>query len=210
MRGFPDFRMRTLIIQRLEAGFGPFHSTGYCGDSAPRAASESSSGSFGRGLLESGYHAGTGALPVASFQGIALSSLGNRGNSVTERRAHEQAARSGAGDAGPADPENPGTAAAAWLGAEPATETGFERGAAGERRLTLSGAAQAGATRVDSGGVEADREQSAGEVLLADAAGQAASGAGSGELGSTGGGDYKRDASDGGMIHGTLALGDFG
>src|ERR1044072_4689246 len=94
--------------------------------------------------------------------------------SVTENNRHEQAVGSRAGDVGPADSEDSRSGAAARLCGEPEPEPGLRGGAAGERRVALPGAAQAGAAGLDRGGVEDQRAGTPREVLLADARGAGA------------------------------------
>src|SRR6185436_69837 len=78
--------------------------------------------------------------------------------------------------------EDPRPAAAARVGDQPSPEIHLERRAAGQRRLALPRAPQAGAGGLDPGGVEADGEQPASEVLLAHPSGPAPAGIRSGEL----------------------------
>src|SRR5215471_2802240 len=54
-----------------------------------------------------------------------------------------------------------------WLGDQPAPETDLERCAAGQRWLSLPGAAQAGTRGLDYRSVEIERKQSSRQVLFA-------------------------------------------
>src|SRR5262249_24053486 len=87
-------------------------------------------------------------------------------SSVTEWRVNEQAIRSCPGNPGSVASEDIGARAAAWLGHRAALEAGFWRCSPGQRRLTLSSAAQTGAGRLDHGRVETERKQPAGRRLL--------------------------------------------
>ena len=68
---------------------------------------------------------------------------------------NEQAFGFGAGDFGFAAAEDFGAGANEWLCDQFATEAGFWGRVAGERRVALPCPAQAGAGRLDHGGVEA-------------------------------------------------------
>src|SRR5262249_22680224 len=100
-------------------------------------------------------------------------------SSVTEWRVNEQAIRSCPGDPGSVASEDIGARAAAQLGHRTALEAGFWRRSPGQRRLTLSSAAQTGAGRLDNGRVKTDRKQSASQVLLASSLGKEAVDSGS-------------------------------
>src|SRR5216684_38105 len=90
------------------------------------------------------------SLPLANREVIKSS------NSVTERSIDEQTVRPRSGNARFAGAENSGIAAAQRLGHQPATKADFRRCSAGERRISLSLAAQAGAGRLDRRRVETE------------------------------------------------------
>src|SRR5215469_14029437 len=92
-------------------------------------------------------------------------SLGYRGHK------DEQTLRSRAGNVGHVAAENSGACADERLRGQSAVKAGVWRHFAGERRIALPSAAQAGARGLDHGGVENIRAWSADEILFADAAG---------------------------------------
>src|SRR3712207_6244879 len=96
---------------------------------------------------------------------------------------NEQATRSCPGDPASVASEDIGARAAAWLGHRAALEADFCGRSPGQRRLTLSSTAQTGAGRLDNGRVEADRKQSASQVLFALSSGKEAVAEGSRKLG---------------------------
>ena len=106
------------------------------------------------------------------------------------------------------DSQDSRSGAAERMGHRPAPEAGLQRRAAGERRLALPGAAQAGAAGLDHGGVAEHREQPAREDLLADAARSPLPPAGGRELGAAVAGHHPRRAPDRGVrdVLGTLAV----
>src|SRR5947209_2801149 len=126
--------------------------------------------------------------------------------SVTEGAGYEQTVRSRPGHPGPVDPENRRARTAERVGDRPALETSLGRRSPGQRRVAVSGAAQAGAGGVDHRGVEAEREQPPREVLLAHAARPPASREGNRQLEPPVGGDLRRREAEGGMTHALRAL----
>src|SRR5208282_228588 len=115
----------------------------------------------------------------AGCQRSGLSSCTSTGAAVgscrSERGTSEEPThRLAAGNAGPADPEDSGAGAAARLGDFRAGAADFERRAARAAGLALSGAAPAGAARVDQSALGNFREQPAREVLRADRGGEKA------------------------------------
>ena len=92
------------------------------------------------------------------------------GSSSSGHPKHQQTSDPRPGHPRPAPSENPRVGAPPRLGHQPAPAIHFRRRAAGQRRIALSGPAQARAGRLDHRRVEADGEQPAREVLRADAA----------------------------------------
>src|SRR5262249_10514794 len=102
-------------------------------------------------------------LTLAYRGGRVYASLGNRGD-------NEQTFRLAPRDIGLAAAKDPCAGAAERLRHQPTDEAGFRRRSAGQRRIALSGFAQARAGGLDHCGVERHRKQQAREVLFADAA----------------------------------------
>src|SRR5579863_4213733 len=118
---------------------------------------------------------GAGREPLPEFRRLPLTIDKKLRDAVVECRGEDAAVdRSAAGNAGPADSANAVTRTDARLGNRSEDWAGVAKRAAGGAGIPLSGAASPRIQGLDSRGLGCIGEQSASEVLLADARGETA------------------------------------